>query len=650
MEMAKIMLDSFIGKQSCQKRGVWGIVPPVMKRVVVISALIAACGGGSGAKQQDAGQQAQDAEVIPDAPIDAPVAPAFRNAVNLPDDQLAVQALQIIGANVSGHATSSCNSCHGMTKQHIAYWRALGDTSMATCLTNLSPTTKQDALTIVNCLRVTPSDPNSAFAPQKVGIYASASRLPWFSYVFDLAYGAGDQTQKTNFIAQAGMPHNSQVTPLTQAQFDIVAEWFIRGLPMLDATLPQDPAPTECTPGISADVAAHTTLLKTTGWRSINKMNNMSMFDCGAATDPKQCLQSQPLASTTAYGTTWDVAGRGHIRVLDELNYRSNYWTRSSPDGRFIAHGATGGTTGATVVDLQRDKTNIWVNASYDPGFFPDNSGFMFQGGGARVCPMSVLTTGSPTSLTLNETGCSEQDTIGLYQHIGKGLANGDYFTINGQFVSDSGGNPNWYVPPTEQPAANFDGSSRAYFNTFIFDGSSYVHGQEIAVAQAYEGDSVMSPSATLEISRLANPTSQQIGYVLRKVNATYNTQSSTYSIATPEIARYCIAGGKPSFSYDERWIVYHHYIENTDADAKELGFTNRTDAGFAQYAAKGGANVYLMDLATGTPIRITNMGPGQSAVMPHFRSDGWIYFDIRDLDTSKKEHLAASDAALILE
>jgi hypothetical protein len=39
-------------------------------------------------------------------------------------------------------------------------------------------------------------------------------------------------------------------------------------------------------------------------------------------------------------------------------------------------------------------------------------------------------------------------------------------------------------------------------------------------------------------------------------------------------------------------------------------------------------------------------MGAGQYALYPHFRSDGWIYFLVRDHDTTK-EYVLASDAAL---
>ena len=87
----------------------------------------------------------------------------------------------------------------------------------------------------------------------------------------------------------------------------------------------------------------------------------------------------------------------------------------------------------------------------------------------------------------------------------------------------------------------------------------------------------MLSPSATLELTRVAGPNDNQLGYVLRKVVAT--PSGTTYTIATPEIARYCLAGGKPAFSYDERWIVYHHYV--TDADASSSASPARR-SGFA--------------------------------------------------------------------
>jgi Tol biopolymer transport system component len=92
--------------------------------------------------------------------------------------------------------------------------------------------------------------------------------------------------------------------------------------------------------------------------------------------------------------------------------------------------------------------------------------------------------------------------------------------------------------------------------------------------------------------------------------------------------------------------MILHHYT--TAADASELGFTDAGDPGFAPYAEFGSSNIYLVDLLTGASRRITNVGPGEYALFPHFRSDGWIYFVVRTLDGA--EYFAASDAALFAE
>jgi hypothetical protein len=241
----------------------------------------------------------------------------------------------------------------------------------------------------------------------------------------------------------------------------------------------------------------------------------------------------------------------------------------------------------------------------------------------------------------MTETGCSRLSSIGLYEHVGRALGGGDFFGIDSQFVSDDGGKE----PTLSDPDASFTSNGYTDFTPAIFDGTKYVAKSRVRVAQPFEGDAVLSPSAKLEITRVSGPGERQLGFVLRKVNAT--PAGASYAITTPEIARYCISGGKPAFSYDERWLAFHHYV--TDADAVELGFTGPSDPGFADYKTKGAANLYLMDLRTGTPVRITNLQPGQYALFPHFRSDGWIYAQVRDANAAH-EYTIATDAALIAE
>jgi Tol biopolymer transport system component len=81
------------------------------------------------------------------------------------------------------------------------------------------------------------------------------------------------------------------------------------------------------------------------------------------------------------------------------------------------------------------------------------------------------------------------------------------------------------------------------------------------------------------------------------------------------------MSGAKPSFSFDERFIVTHHY-------------------------EGGKADVFLVDLTTGQRVQVTDMPAGTYAQFPHFRSDGWIYFLVTG---GEKEYVAASDAALRL-
>jgi len=117
--------------------------------------------------------------------------------------------------------------------------------------------------------------------------------------------------------------------------------------------------------------------------------------------------------------------------------------------------------------------------------------------------------------------------------------------------------------------------------------------------------------------------------------------------VQTPIIARYCVRGGKPGFSYDERWLTYHHYVGANDW--QELGYASATDPAFTALRAQGAANTYVLDLLTGEARRVTTMGPGQYALFPHFRSDGWLYIQVRDRVRSR-EYVVATDVALVFE
>ena len=493
---------------------------------------------------------------------------------------------------------------------------------------------------IVDCIRLEPGQPDSPYVPAKLGIYAGAAHLGWFQDTFKQAYPAGEGSNTADtwaleygkFKNRASMPKGNHPR-LAQADFDIVAEWFARGLPNLTTYIAPDTGPTSCVASITSEIATHTSQMATQGWAAVNKANNLRMYGCGTATNPKQCLASVPDAQSKPYGTGWATVGT--VRVLRELSYNTYYWMRSSADGRFVANGRTGGDGGA-IADLQNDK-DISVKAAYDPGFFPDNRGWMFQGTpiGAGFCSMALLQS-DPDRIDFSETSCNTVEGVSLYQHLGAGLGGGDYFVVNSQFTSD-------HPSPgtTTDPSAAFGTTATMKLTPMVYNGTHYTGKPSVVMNSPFEGDTVLSPSTTLVVSRFGNE-SQQLGYVLRKVVAT--PTATSYTVTTPEIGRYCTQGAKPSISFDERYMVTHHYVGANDY--ADLGFASAADPVFKNMLAKGTSNLVLIDLTTGARRRITNMHPGQYALYPHWRADGWIYFLVRD-KVSNKEYAAASDAAL---
>lgn len=560
--------------------------------------------------------------------------PPFRHPLSTPDATLAMQALRILGSPAAGATTVYCNECHTLSRARIYNWRALSDAALSPtgCLNDLAVSTDASATAMVECIRA-----SGSFTTPPIGVFGTGSTLPWFQYVFRHGLDSTWATTHASFVATAGMPVPPR-TAMTADEFDIVAEWFIRGVPGLDSILPPDPAPTTCLPGVSAAVGTHVTAMSTTGWAATNRASGMLMYGCAGAATPADCLATVPLARDTVFGASWETITDGvpgsHLRVLFDTSFSSSWWTRASVDGRFVGQGAAAAPH-LRFVDLSRSAV-IGGNALYDPSWFPDGSGFMVQGsGGARVCELSVLTTGMPTMLSFTEPGCTSGAGIGLYEHVATSLGGADYWALSGSATYDNGG----HSATLSDPIADWDATAGSDITHLLNTGTGFTVGARSHVAHPYEGDAVFSPTATVMLTRVAGPGGRQVGYVLRRLDMSGSTPTA------PEIARYCVGGAKPEFSFDERFFVIHHYVG--DADAVELGFTGASDPAFAAYRTRGAANVYLIDTTTGIRRRLTNMGPGQYALFPHFRSDGWIYMDMRTSGATP-EHILASDAAIV--
>lgn len=82
------------------------------------------------------------------------------------------------------------------------------------------------------------------------------------------------------FKSRSSMPKGNHPR-LEQAQFDIVAEWFARGLPRINNYIAPDTGPTSCTPSITSAVGTHVADMATQGWAAANRQAGLAMFSVG---------------------------------------------------------------------------------------------------------------------------------------------------------------------------------------------------------------------------------------------------------------------------------------------------------------------------------------------------------------------------------
>ena len=287
------------------------------------------------------------------------------------------------------------------------------------------------------------------------------------------------------------------------------------------------------------------------------------------------------------------------------------------------------------ITDLQTG-TDIPIKASYDPGFLPDNSTFVFQGTavGAGFCPQDMLLSppmadGQLVPITFQENGCGGTKAIRLYQHLGTALDGSVSFAANGDYSSDNGGQAPSSI---SNPSATAGPNAKLTVTPIVRHGTGYEFLESVSRTTPYEGDTVISPTSRVVSARIAGPGGEQLGYSMRKV--TLVASGGAYSVSLSEPSTVCVQGGKTAHSYDDRFMALHNY----------------SDGG----GGVGKSDISIVDLYDGTVYRVTDMPAGAFAIYPHFRSDGWMYFLVRDTRPEGSEpnieYVAASDLALVVE
>ena len=261
----------------------------------------------------------------------------------------------------------------------------------------------------------------------------------------------------------------------------------------------------------------------------------------------------------------------------------------------------------------------------------------MFQGG-TKFCAQSLLEKPSTTQVTFGEPECSNLSSAsGLYQTVGQTLGDnsiGDRFILYSIWAGDSG----QYSAAARDTAPRAGADAAINIFTAVAKGNDVTDGYQVkgpafTLATPYQGDTMMARSGNIIGSRVAGEQGA-LGYSIQKLNPT--VQNGSYHFSLTDIGKVCMKGNKANISFDERFLVSHHYNEPSD-------FQPSDDPAYAQ---KGSSDVIIADFVTGKKVTITKMGPGQFTLYPHFRSDGWLYFLVVDHNTGKY-YVVASDWAV---
>ena len=569
------------------------------------------------------------------------------------------RAAEVLGLDANpALPTGNCAKCHGEFKTHDGLNNLSNQTWYAyQCLAG-DNTTDKDKLDSLSCLaqlnkaltaeeKAAANEGNvdaitkgiNGLEPANLGFFAAATSLPAFQKLFSGNEDNFVTLTKAPWFNAVSMPKSGKV--LSEADFQTALTWLMRETPGKDKFLLHD-GPQVCASAtetfIGAGIKAHVKRMSEDGegWMAKNQSNGLKMFGC----EGNSCFQTK-LAGADVFPIVPNIlSGAGEVRLLHTLDAKSTYWTRSSADGRYVSWGAK---PRSVIVDLMpklqgKDVHKITVEADYDPAFTPDNLSFMYQGAahGSRLCNQSMLANASLANIDFNSENCSTTALkIGLYQGLGSSLDSSDIMTINGGFKSDEGQTLVQDTTPIFGENSSFDLSRIRQSESSVFEKVSVKH-----VETPFIANWMLSPSQKIAIGTVSAATAAKKamhgGYRLVLTDsAAIAGGALPASLTDSETASLCVGTGeKPQVSFDERYLVYYAYEQHAETVK----------------AAQSSANLFVIDLlGDGKPVQLTNVAKGQFTQFPHFRSDGWLYFDLYNSSTGERE-IVATDAILKLQ
>lgn len=392
------------------------------------------------------------------------------------------------------------------------------------------------------------------------------------------------------------------------------------------------PAGRKCTSRTSDAYKTHVRRMKTEGWGA--KISaRVKSYGCSAGSDPLQCF-----ADSAKWPNHPEVVNPAlevpetRIVELGEIG-STNYWTRSSPTGRYIGNGGP-----ARIDDMEKNIRYTIKGAKYDPGFFPDNSGFGFHGEKAIFCSMQALRqTGTAANLTMGGTSWKEyeidpfangmchqstgENRIVTYQSQGMAMNDLAYVVTGDHYADDGkgyGGGPNIMFYGGNLEVYELEKTANGYTREDVPPTKFSLKG---------EGDFSLTPSTEYIVGRITgkpgpNKWNTQMGYMLRSLRNMMKQGMDFKMDEDPTLSEYCFLGmgTKPQVSYDERFIVFHQWKDFQNSNG--------------EWNPNPVADIFLIDVMQPEKVyQITDFTKSAGfkgrnrALFPHFRADGWLYF-----------------------
>ena len=479
--------------------------------------------------------------------------PAPAASATPPQQSLALNSLQLLGANVEG-STHAARSATADALAGLRQWADADETFKDTCLKpGMAP------LDSVNCMRADPPTPtrrscrrSSASTPpaRTSPTCRRSSRTPIRRRRPATTRPPGCASTPSSSRRCRCRAATTRSSPPTSSPASSAGS--PRACPSSTTVLPEAPPPAELRRELDPRARRHVARMKNEGWGAVNRDRGMSMFGCDGAADTLVVPldASRCRATRTSRRAGRPTAARCASCATSASTPPSGRAARR--DGRFVAAG------GVKIIDLQKNL-EIPVEASYDPGFFPDDSGFLFQGTavGAGICNFSLLNALAGAD-HLHASRSARAARSASTSTSAPRSAAATTSSSPASSTSDNGG----HGATLHDPAATFGDDATTKFTPMVFDGTKYTVGTR--ASRCRRRSRVTPRSRRRRCSPPAaspGPDARQIGYVAAP-GRRHQGRRRLHRRGAGSRRASASAARKANFSFDERFLVTHHYVD----------------------------------------------------------------------------------------